>query len=68
MGLKKGDEVIVSSQTHVATAHAIEITGAKPIFIDSFLSGNIDCNQIEKKLIKKLKVYLIVHYMGIPAN
>ena len=50
MGLKKGDEVIVSSQTHVATAHAIEITGAKPIFIDSLLpNGNIDCNQIEKK-------------------
>ena len=29
-----GDEVIVPAQTHVATAHAVEYTGAKPIFID----------------------------------
>ena len=69
MGLKKGDEVIVSSQTHVATAHAIEITGAKPIFIDSLLpNGNIDCNQIEKKITSKTKGILIVHYMGIPVQ
>ena len=69
MGLKKGDEVIVSSQTHVATAHAIEITGAKPIFIDSLLpNGNIDCNQIEKKINSKTKGILIVHYMGIPVQ
>ena len=31
---KKGDEIILPSQTHVATAHAIEFTGAKPIFVD----------------------------------
>ena len=69
MGLKKGDEVIVSSQTHVATAHAIEITGAKPIFIDSQLpNGNIDCNQIEKKINSKTKGILIVHYMGISVQ
>ena len=50
MGLKKGDEVIVSSQTHVASAHSIEITGAKPVFIDSKISdGNINCQLIEKK-------------------
>lgn len=69
MGLKKGDEVIVSSQTHVASAHAIEITGAKPIFVDSLLSdGNIDCDKIENKINKKTKGILIVHYMGIPAD
>ena len=37
------------SQTHVATAHAIELTGAKPIFVDSNKEdGNIDINKIEK--------------------
>ena len=47
INLKKGDEVIVSSQSHVATAHAIELTGAKPIFIDSDpLTGNINLNLI----------------------
>ena len=69
MGLKKGDEVIVSSQTHVASAHSIEITGAKPVFIDSkFSDGNIDCEQIEKKINKKTKGILVVHYMGIPVD
>ena len=29
---KKGDEVIVPAQTHTATAHAVEYTGATPIF------------------------------------
>ena len=29
LGLKKGDEVIVPAQTHVATAHAVEIVSAK---------------------------------------
>lgn len=69
MGLKKGDEVIVSSQTHVASAHSIEITGAKPIFIDSKISdGNINSQLIEKKINKKTKGILVVHYMGIPVD
>ena len=34
LGLGAGDEVLLPSQSHVATAHAIELTGAKPIFID----------------------------------
>ena len=69
MGLKKGDEVIVSSQTHVASAHSIEITGAKPVFIDSKISdGNINCQLIEKKINKKTKAIMVVHYMGIPVD
>ena len=69
IGVSKGDEVIVSSQTHVATAHAIELTGAKPIFVDSCESdGNIDCDLIEEKITKKTKAIAIVHYLGIPVN
>ena len=42
-GIKKGDEVIVPAQTHVATSHAVELVGAKPIFVDCELdTGNID--------------------------
>lgn len=69
LGLKKGDEVIVSSQTHVATAHAIELTGAKPVFVDSNEhDGNIDTNKIENKINKRTRAISIVHYLGIPVD
>ena len=42
-GFKRGDEVIVPSMTHVATAHAVEHTGAKAIIADvDSETGNID--------------------------
>ena len=42
-----GDEVIIPAQTHVATAHAVELVGAKPIFVDSeYPTGNININLI----------------------
>ena len=57
VGISKGDEVIVSAQTHVATAHAIESSGAKPVFVDSELnSGNLKISDIEKNY-KKHKSY-----------
>jgi len=69
IGLKKGDEVIVPAQTHVATAHAVELTGAKPIFIDCNLDdGNIDLDKIENKINKKTKAICIVHFLGFPLE
>ena len=69
INLKKGDEVIVSAQTHVATAHAVEICGAKPVFVDCELdTGNISINKIEKKITKKTKCIAVTHFLGKPAN
>ena len=69
IGLKKGDEVIVPAQTHVATAHAVELTGAKPVFVDSNLAdGNIDIRKVEKKINKKTKAICIVHFLGFPVE
>ena len=69
LGIKKGDEVIIPAQTHVATAHAIEIVGAKPIFVDCELAtGNIDINQIESHITKKTKAIVVVHFIGIPVD
>ena len=49
LGIGPGDEVIVPAMTHVATAHAVELTGAKPIFVDAEIkTGNIDIDKIEK--------------------
>lgn len=68
-GVGKDDEVIVPSQTHVATAHAVELLGGKAVFIDSELeTGNLDIAQIEDKITKKTKVLTIVHYLGMPVD
>ena len=69
LGIGAGDEVIVPAQTHVATAHAVELTGAKAVFVDSNPEdGNIDINIIEKSISKKTKAIAIVHYLGIPVD
>jgi len=69
LGLKKGDEVIVPAQTHVATAHAIELVGAKPIFVDVDKdTGNINIEQIKSAITKRTKAISIVHYLGMPVN
>jgi len=69
LGLKKNDEVIMSAQTHVATAHAVEICGAKPVFIDCELdTGNIDINKINRKINSKTVCICITHFMGKPTN
>lgn len=69
LGIGRGDEVIVPAQTHTATAHAIELVGAKPVFIDCELdTGNIDITKIQKKITKKTKAICIVHFLGIPVN
>src|SRR2546423_11000629 len=34
LGFGPGDEVVVPAQTHTATAHAVELTGARAVFVD----------------------------------
>jgi len=69
LGLSAGDEVIVPAETHVATAHAAELIGAKPIFVDSErVTGNIDIDQIEANISERTKAIAVVHYLGMPVN
>jgi len=64
-----GDEVIVPAQTHVATAHAIELTGAKAVFVDVDLPvGNISINAIEGAITPRTRAIAIVHYLGVPVD
>ena len=35
LGLGAGDDVLVPAQTHTATAHAVELCGARPVFVDA---------------------------------
>lgn len=69
LGFGSGDEVIVPSQTHVATAHAVELTGARPVFVDANInSGNIEVDSIEAMITPRTKALAVVHYLGVPAN
>lgn len=68
LGIGPGDEVIVPALTHVATAHAVEITGARPVFVDSDRSGNIDLERIHAAVSSRTKAICVVHYPGLPVD
>ncbi|MDO8496881.1 MAG: UDP-4-amino-4,6-dideoxy-N-acetyl-beta-L-altrosamine transaminase [bacterium] len=67
--LKKGDEIITTPNTFVATSNMILAVGAKPIFCDIRLDTyNIDENKIEKHINKKTKAIVPVHFAGRPCE
>ncbi len=68
LGLGPGDEVIVPAETHVATAHAVEVTGARPVFVDCDASGNIDVTQIPAAITDRTRAICVVHYPGLPVD
>jgi len=70
LGIKEGDEVIFPSLTFIATANAILYVGAKPVFADiaSTEDLNISPEEIEKKITKKTKAIMVMHYGGYPCD
>ncbi len=69
LGFGPGDEVIVPAQTHTATAHAIEFTGAKPVFVDADVTtGNIDIAAMEAAITPRTRAVAVVHFLGMPVD
>ena len=68
--LKTNDEVIVPSLSFVADANVVVANGAKVFFADinSDSDLNISLRDIEKKINKKTKAIIVMHYGGIPCQ
>lgn len=68
LGIEKGDEVITTPVSAVATTLAILAVEAKPVFVDTTEDGLIDPNLILKAITKKTKAILPVHLYGASAD
>ena len=69
VGIGRGDEVITTPLTFASTCNVIVHVGAKPVFADIEKETlNIDPKEIERKISKKTKAILPVHFAGRPCN
>ena len=65
LGIGEGDEVIVPSNTYIATALAVTYAGAKPVFVEPILETfNIDPSRIEAAVTRKTRAIMPVHLYG----
>ena len=68
-GIEAGDEVILPSYTFIATATAVVLANAVPVFADiDKKTANLDPASVEKLITKKTKAIIPVHTAGAPAD
>lgn len=75
LGIGPGDGVIVPVNTFIATAEAVSLCGAKPVFVDCDEYYNLDVQKLREVLRRKaqgtrrkVKAVIPVHLYGAPAN
>ena len=69
LGVGGGDEVIVPSNTFIATVLAVTYTGATPVFVEPDIrTYNIDPSRIEAAITPRTKAIMPVHLYGQPAD
>jgi len=69
LGWKKGDEIITTPFSYIASANALLFEDITPIFVDIEPNTfNIDVDKIEQKITPKTKGILLVHILGLPVN
>ncbi len=68
LGIGEGDEVIVQSNTYIASVMGITINGATPVFVEPDAFYNIDVTKIEEKITERTKAILVVHLYGQASN
>ena len=68
LGIGSGDEVITAPNSFIASAGAIALTGAKPVFVDVCPDLNMDPEQLEAAITPQTKAIMPVHLTGRPAK
>ncbi len=69
LGIGPGDDVLLPSYVCSAPLHAVYHSGATPILVDvDPTNGNIDSEDLKKRLTSKSKAIIVVHLFGLPAN
>ena len=68
IGLEAGDEVITAPNSFIASASAVSLAGAKPVFVDIGSDGNMDPQKLEAAITKRTRAIIPVHLTGRPAK
>jgi len=66
--LKEGDEILCPAYTFYATVTPLFFTGAVPVLVDCREDGNIDFNELERKITKHTRGILVTHMWGLPCE
>jgi dTDP-4-amino-4,6-dideoxygalactose transaminase len=69
IGVGPGDEVVLQSYTHIATANCVSYCGATPVFVDIRPDTyNLDEEGLEAAITAKTRAIVVVHQFGMPAE
>lgn len=69
VGVGPGDEVIVPPYTFIATANAVRLVGATPVFVDIEPDTyNLDVTRMEAAITPRTKAVIPVHFAGLPVD
>ena len=68
LGIGPGDEVITTPMTFCSTVHAILHVGATPVLADIGPDGNIDPEEIERRITSRTRAIIPVHLAGLPCD
>lgn len=68
LDVKQGDEVILPSFTFVSCANSVILRGAKCVFAEVDETLNIDLNDVKRKITKKTKAVMPVHYASTSCD